>query len=259
MPVSLTQNRTLDQEKLIKLWRDFGETKNMELRNQLVMQYVHLVKGIVLRMMPTYRKHVDFDDLMSCGLLGLMDAIDKFDINKEVKFETYASLRIKGEIIDQLRKQDWAPISLRQKIKRIEDGMDALETKFGRSPSESEVAKFISMSVEDVKKTLDESHAFNVVCLDEILMDRMNSDELVSSQDENPEENFERNEIREILATSIESLPDKEKLVVSLYYNNELTLKEIGAVLGVTESRVSQIHAKAIISLRIKMKHALGE
>ncbi len=258
MPASQTQSQPRNQEKLVRLWKDFSETKNMELRNQLVMQYVHLVKAIVLRMMPTYRKHVDFDDLMSCGLLGLMDAIDKFDISKEVKFETYASLRIKGEIIDQLRKQDWAPISLRQKIKRIEEGMDALEFKLGRSPSENEVAEFISMNVDDVKKTLDESHAFNVVCLDEILVDRMNSEELVASHDESPEESYERNELKEILASSIEGLPEKEKLVVSLYYNDELTLKEIGAVLGVTESRVSQIHAKAIMSLRLKMKHAFG-
>jgi RNA polymerase sigma factor for flagellar operon FliA len=187
-----------------------------------------------------------------------MDAIDKFDISKEVKFETYASMRIKGEIIDQLRKQDWAPISLRQKIKRIEEGMDTLEGKLGRAPSENEVAEFVSMNVEDVKKVLDESHAFNVVCLDEILVDRVNTEELVAGSDDSPENSFERSELSEVLASCIDGLPERERLVVSLYYNDELTLNEIGAVLGVTESRVSQIHTKAVMSLRLKMKHAFG-
>ncbi len=245
-------------DKLARLWKDFSETKNLELRNQLVMQYVALVKAIVLRMLPTYRKHVDFDDLMSCGLLGLMDAIDKFDLKKEVKFETYASLRIKGEIVDQIRKQDWAPISLRQKIKRIEEGIESLEGKLGRSPTEQELAAYVSMNVEDVKRTLDESHTFNVVCLDEILVDRMGGEELVPGSGEGPEESLEKKELREILSQSIDSLPEKERMVVSLYYHDELTLKEIGAVLGVSESRISQIHAKAIMSLRLRMKSVIG-
>lgn len=244
------------QDKLQNLWNDFAETKSMEIRNQLVMNYIHLVKTIVLRMMPTYRKHVDFDDLMSCGLLGLMDAVDKFDAEKQVKFETYASLRIKGEIIDQIRKQDWAPISLRQKIKKIEEGFSQLEAKNGRSASEAEVAEYVSMSVDDVKKTLDESHTFNMVCLDEILVDRMNSEEMLASNADNPEENYENKELKEVLAKCIDQLKEKEKLVVSLYYNEELTLKEIGVVLGVSESRVSQIHAKALMSLRSKMTSA---
>lgn len=243
-------------EKLTRLWKDFSETRSLDLRNQLVMQYVQLVKSIVLRLIPTYRKYVDFDDLMSCGLIGLMDAIDKFDINKDVKFETYASLRVKGEIIDQIRKQDWAPISLRQKIKKIEEGFEALEVKHGRSATEAEVAEYVSMNVEDVKRTLDESHTFNIVCLDEILVDRVKSEELLASSEGSPEESLEMTEMKETLAAYVDALPEREKLVVSMYYSDELTLKEIGQALGVTESRVSQIHSKALMTLRSKMKQA---
>ena len=246
-------------EKTSRLWQEFAESRSLDLRNQLVMQYVHLVKTIVLRLIPTYRKYVDFDDLMSCGLIGLMDAIDKFDIHKEVKFETYATLRVKGEIIDQIRKMDWAPISLRQKIKRIEEGFDALEAHNGRAATETEVAEYVSMSVDDVKRTLDESHTFNIICLDEILVDRVKSEELLASSEGSPEEKLELTEMKETLARYVEALPEREKLVVSMYYADEMTLKEIGLAMGVSESRVSQIHSKALMTLRTKMKQAFLE
>ncbi len=246
-----------NEERLSALWSEFSQSRNMEVRNSLVMEYIQLVKSIVCRMLPTYRKHVDFDDLMSCGVMGLMDAIDKFDPSKDVKFETYAGLRIKGEIIDQIRKQDWAPISLRHKIKKIEEGYETLESRFGRSVTEKEVADHLSMSVDDVKKTLDESHTFNIVYLDELLVDRVKSDEMLESSELSPEQSFDAKEMKETLANLIGSLSEKEQLVLSLYYYDELTLKEIGQVLGVTESRVSQIHSKAIMSLRIKLKAAV--
>ncbi len=245
---------TVDKTQL--LWRNFAATHSLEARNELVLHYVHLVKSIVCRMVPTYRKHVDFDDLMSCGMLGLMDAIDKFDTGKEVKFETYASLRIKGEIIDQIRKQDWAPISLRQKIKRVEEGYHALEGRLGRSVSEKEVAEFVKMDVESVKKTLDDAHTFNLVCLDEILVDRLKSEEMTVSADDTPEEQVEAEELKAILAQYVDGLPEKERLVVTLYYFEEMTLKEIGLTLGVSESRVSQIHSKALMGLRNKISQA---
>jgi len=245
---------TMDKTKA--LWQEFAATRSLKARNDLVLQYVHLVKGIVCRMMPTYRKHVDFDDLMSCGMLGLMDAIDKFDMDKEVKFETYASMRIRGEIIDQIRKQDWAPISLRQKIKRVEEGFHMLEGRLGRSVSEKEVADFIKMDVGSVKKTLEEAHTFNLVCLDEVLVDRIKSEEIKLSTEESIEEQVEAEEVKNILSQYIESLPEKERLVVTLYYFEEMTLKEIGLVLGVSESRVSQIHSKALMGLRSRMEQA---
>jgi RNA polymerase sigma factor for flagellar operon FliA len=248
--------RAVEAAQTERLWAEFVKTRSLEMRNELVMKYVPLVKHVVLRLMPTYRKHVDFDDLMSSGLLGLMDAIDKFDITKGVKFETYASLRVKGEIIDQIRKQDWAPISLRQKIKKVEECYETLESSMGRIPTEDDVASKLSMSAEDVKKTLDEAHTFNLVALDEMLMDRMTGDSLAAPPDESPEKRLEEQEIRTVLAKTIEALPEKEQQVVAMYYHEEMTLKEIGLVLGVTESRVSQIHSKALMTLRTKMTKA---
>ena len=245
-------------EKVKALWQDFSKTRSLKTRNELVLQYVHLVKSIVCRMMPTYRKHVDFDDLMSCGMLGLMDAIDRFDMDKEVKFETYASMRIRGEIIDQIRKQDWAPISLRQKIKRVEEGFHMLEGRLGRSVSEKEVAEFINMDVTSVKKTLEEAHTFNLVCLDEVLVDRIKSEEIHLSAEETTEERVEAEEVKNIMARYIDTLPEKERLVVTLYYFEEMTLKEIGLTLGVSESRVSQIHSKALLGLRNRMIQAFS-
>ncbi|MCL2084977.1 MAG: FliA/WhiG family RNA polymerase sigma factor [Oscillospiraceae bacterium] len=245
-------------EKTQALWERFEKTRDTDARNELVMSYLHLVKFIARRLLPTYHKHVELDDLMSSGLLGLMDAIDKFDPSKEVKFETYATLRIRGEIIDQIRKQDWAPISLRQKIKRIENGYAELEGKLGRSVTEREVAGHLNMSEDDVKKTLDESHTFNVMCLDEVLVDRMKSSELLISREETPEESLENQEMLNLLAKYIDTLGEKERLVISLYYYEELTLKEIGLTLGVTESRVSQIHSKAMMTLRGKLTAAIN-
>jgi len=240
------------------LWDVFLKTRSIDARNDLVMEYVHLVKIIARRLLPTYHKHVDFDDMMGSGTLGLMDAVDKFDPAKEVKFETYASLRIRGEIIDQIRKQDWAPISLRQKIKRVEEGYSKLESSLGRSATEREVAEFLDMPESDVLKTLDESHTFNVVCLDEVLVDRMKGEEYLVSRDETPEEAVENKEMIEILAQYIDMLNEKERQVIALYYYEELTLKEIGQVLGVTESRVSQIHSKAMITLKAKLTKAFN-
>jgi RNA polymerase sigma factor for flagellar operon FliA len=250
------ENAKADAAQTERLWVEFSKTRCLEIRNELVMKYVPLVKGIALRLVPTYRKHVDFDDLMSSGLLGLMDAIDKFDLSKDVKFETYASLRIKGEIIDQIRKQDWAPISLRQKIKKVEECFEALESSTGRTPTEAEVADKLSMKTDDVKKTLDEAHTFNLIALDEMLVDRVAGDSLAAPSDESPEKRLEEKELKEVLIQTIESLSEKEKQVVSMYYYDELTLKEIGLVLGVTESRVSQIHSKALLVLKGKMKKA---
>jgi len=241
-----------------RLWAMFTQTPSMELRNEIVMHYIYLVKTIVARMVPTYRKHVDFDDLMSCGVLGLMDAVDKFDIAKEVKFETYASLRIKGEIIDQIRRQDWAPISLRQKIKKVEEAYDVLESQTGYAPNEKEVAGYLQMHEDEVKKVLDESHTFNLMALDEMLIDRLGSESLASDEN-NPAASAEDQDVRRLLAQFIDTLPENEKLVISMYYYDELTLREIGSVLGVSESRVSQIHSKAMMTLRTKMKRAFNE
>ena len=256
--LSMEDTKAVDAAQAEWLWAEFVKTRSLETRNELVMKYVPLVKHIVMRLLPTYRKHVEFDDLMSSGLLGLMDAIDKFDMGKDVKFETYATLRIKGEIIDQIRKQDWAPISLRQKIKKVEECYETLESSMGRMPTEAEVAHRLSMSADDVKRTLDEAHTFNLVALDEMLIERVTGDSLAVPADESPERRLEERETLNVLTKSIGLLPEKEQQVLAMYYQEEMTLKEIGLVLGVTESRVSQIHSKAIMTLRIKMGRAFA-
>ncbi|MDL2273056.1 FliA/WhiG family RNA polymerase sigma factor [Oscillospiraceae bacterium OttesenSCG-928-G22] len=240
------------------IWRKFRATNDPELRRELISAYTGLVKKIVYRMIPTYKNHVEIDDMMSYGVLGLIDAVDKFDPDKNVKFETYASLRIKGEIIDQIRKLDWIPISLRQKIKKVEGTFTDLEFSLGRSPSEEEVASSLGIKVSEVQKTLDDAHMFNVVCLDDVMFDRLQNAH-GGTVEQSPERNFEDNEMKEILAEEIKHLTEKEQLVISLYYFDELTLKEIGLTLGVSESRVSQIHSKALLSLRTRLKKAIGE
>lgn len=242
-----------DSEKINSLWRRYKETKNQDLRNELVLNYIYLVKRIVNRLFPKYKNHSEYDDLISCGVLGLMDAIDKFDLSKDVKFETYASLRIRGEIIDQLRKQDPVPVNIRAKLKKIENAYEELEREFGRSPTEEEVSEFAGMSVKEMNKTLEETHCFNIMSLDEMIAETVNVSESVKS-DEDIESNIDKKELKNVLVNSIMGLTEKERLVISLYYYEELTLKEIAMVLGLTESRISQIHSKVLMKLRNSIK-----
>ncbi|MCL2082109.1 MAG: FliA/WhiG family RNA polymerase sigma factor [Oscillospiraceae bacterium] len=237
-----------------RLWVEFSKKPNVENRNLLVTHYIPLVRTVVLRLFPTYRKHVDFDDLMSCGLLGLMDALDKFDLSKGVKFEAYATLRIRGEIIDQIRKQDWAPVNLRQKIKKIEEAYDYLELQLGRIPNEKEVAEHLKMQTDEVQKALDDSHTFNLVALDELFVERLGAMPL--SDEGNPDTLCDEKEVKRIMAEVIDTLSETEKLVISMYYYDELTMREIAEVFGVCESRVSQIHAKTLMIMRNKMTKA---
>ena len=234
-----------------KLWERYFREKTVELKNELVMRYIGQVKSIVLRMVPTYKGYSSYDDMLSCGILGLMDAIEKYDASKKVKFEYYAAMRIKGEIIDNIRKQDWAPSSLRRKIKMISNACSDLENRNHRTPTDEEIAEYLGMEEEEVQKTLGKSHMFNILYFEEMTQD----DHLWESAgpDESMEERVEGNEMVKILGGFIESLSERERKVITLYYYEEMTLKEIAQVLGVSESRASQIHSKAILLLRSKM------
>ena len=241
----------MDKEVVQKLWERYFREKTVELKNELVMMYIDQVKSIVLRMMPTYRGYSSYDDMLSCGILGLMDAIDKYDTSKNVKFEYYAAMRIKGEIIDNIRKQDWAPSSLRRKIKAISNACDELEHKLCRTPTDKEIAEHLGMNEGDVQKTLGQSHMFNIVYFEGMTQ----GDYLWESADPNEpmEEKLENVEMVKTLGQFIESLSEKERTVITLYYYEEMTLKEIANILGVSESRTSQIHSKAVMLLRAKM------
>jgi len=191
---------------------------------------------------------------MSFGTLGLMDAIEKFDIYKGIKFETYATLRVRGAIIDEIRKQDWIPRSTRKQVKTIEESYYMLELQLGRIATDQDVAEYLQMSVDELKKILDEAYTFNVLSFEEMIRDTQLKESLAQKNYKDPEADFQDHEMREYLRDMLEKLPVKEKLVVTLYYFEELTLKEIGKILEVSESRISQIHSKALTRLKGKLR-----
>lgn len=235
---------------IIDMWKKFKENGNLEIKNELIENYLYLVKIVSGRLYNNYNGNVEFDDLLGYGVFGLIDAIEKFDVNRNNKFETYAQIRIRGSIIDNLRKLDWIPRSLRQKSKLIEDTISKLESKYGNKISNEDISLELNMSVEEVEKTLSETSTFNLVSLDEVLL---NNDINNKNEINNPENVFENKELIKVLSECINSLSKKEKLVISLYYYEELTYKEISKILDVSESRISQIHSKATLSLRSKL------
>ena len=240
-----------------ELWQLYSQNRDKEIKDQLLIHYVDLVKRIVRRIMPKYKDYNDSDDLVSCGIIGLIDALDKYDINYGVKFETYASTRIRGEILDYMRKQDWAPASLRSKINKINQAAEMLESRIGRSPTDQEIAEAVHMSVSEVQKVLEKTHMFNLIHLEDMVMDSFTTIKTANADDNNPESIVQGKEMKTILADIIESLPEKERLVITLYYYEEMTLKEIAAILKVTESRISQIHSKVLVRMGYKLKRAI--
>lgn len=239
-----------------KLWQNYANDRSPENKNELVLHYLDQVKSIVLRLMPTYKAYSNYDDMLSCGILGLMDAIEKYDLSRDVKFEYYAAMRIRGEIIDSIRKQDWAPSSLRRKIKSISNAYYDLENRLNRQPTDKEVADYLNMDEEDLQSTLGKSQMFNIVHFEELVQNEAGFEHSVQSRSPSIEEEVESREMVDILGGIIDKLPEKEKLVITLYYYEEMTLKEIASVIGVSESRVSQIHSKAVMKMRTKLQFA---
>ena len=234
---------------IANMWIKYNNTKNREIKNNLIVQYIELVKIVSGRMYNYFGSKIEYDDLLGYGILGLIDSIDKYDISKNIKFETYAQIRIRGAIIDNIRKQDWIPRSLRKKSKDVQNAILVLENKFGRSPSNLEIAKELNIPLNELNLLLSDISAFNVSSLEDVLMNK--GDCLIDKNNiNNPETIYQGKEIRELLATSIEVLSKNEKMVISLYYYEELTYKEIGQVLELSESRISQIHSKAILKIK---------
>jgi len=217
------------------------------------MSYIHLVKYTVLRLIPSYGGCLEMDDLMSYGVMGLIDAVERFNAEKGAKFETYASLRIKGTIIDQLRKMDWVPRNVRSRVKEVKECFETLEIRNGRQAAEEEVAQELNMGLDELQQLLMISHTYQVLALDEQLMSAAAKTAGADREEASPEQQYEEKELKEILSQLINQLSEKERLVMTLYYYEELTLKEIGKVLGVTESRVCQIHSKALMVLRSRL------
>ena len=239
----------MDSDAKIKdmqpLWLKYKETKSVELRNALAEHYLPLVRIVCGRLAVSLPPHLDKDDLLSSGFFGLLDAIDRFDPTRNVKFETYAALRIRGAMLDYLRSKDWIPVSMRQRIRKYEQTVSQLENELGRSATDKELAAAMGISVEELQTLINQCNAATIIPLEEYLKTDVNE-----AVDTNPANSTEMFELKDTLAKAIERLPEKERTVVSLYYYEELTLKEISLVLHLTEARISQLHTKAIFRMR---------
>jgi RNA polymerase sigma factor for flagellar operon FliA len=243
--------------ELRDLWRRYKTAGDQRARERLVVAYSPLVKYVAGRMGAGLPAHVDEADLISYGLGGLISAIERFDLGREIRFETYAITRIKGAILDELRSQDWVPRSVRARAREIERANVKLEARLHRVPTEEELADELEMPLEDFRAALLQIANSSVSALDELWMSSDSSGDSVSLLDTlrdpnspDPERALDQSEVRDRLAEAVTRLPEREKLVIALYYYENLTLREIGEVLRVTESRVSQLHTKAVLGLR---------
>ena len=238
-----------------QLWAEFLKKPTAELREKIILEYAPLVKIVAGRLSMYLGYNVEYDDLVGYGIFGLIDAIDKFELTKGVKFETYASLRIRGSILDQIRKMDWIPRTLRQKQKRLETAMKDLEAKLGRTASDEELSAEMGISKSELEDLVNQTQIANLVSLDEYLEQgsEVRAELGNTPRFEQPEMIVERQELKKILAEAIDSLTEKEQRVIAFYYFEELTLKEISKILEVSESRVSQLHTKALRKMRDRM------
>ncbi len=254
MTVTLDEQKTEDE-----LWIEFKKTKSSQLRDKFIRQYMPLVKYVAGKVSVGMPGSVDFDDLVGYGQFGLLDAINKFDPEKNVKFKTYAVTRIRGAIFDELRTLDWVPRSVRQKSREIEDTIVQLESKLGRPASDSEVANAMGISEDEYHQTILKVSGTSVLSLNDVWYSGEESEHvsigdcIESPTSLNPDVIVEREEIRRVIIEAINELPEKEKMVLVLYYHEDMTFKEIGQVLEVSESRVSQLHTKANLRLRAKL------
>ena len=243
-----------------KLWDQYRVRPTAELREQIILEYAPLVKIVAGRLCMYLGNTVEYEDLCSYGIFGLIDAIDKYDLAKDVKFETYASLRIRGSILDQIRKMDWIPRTIRQRQRMIEDAIKEIELKTGHAATDEEVAKALNISDDEYLKWQSQLSVTNVVSLNEFVEA---GNEPVMEAEHNshfiqPEDNISKQELAEKLQEALSKLTDREKNVILLYYYEDMTLKEISAALEVSESRVSQLHTKAIQKMRVVMGDYMG-
>jgi RNA polymerase sigma factor for flagellar operon FliA len=254
------EERAEIESAIAELWREYKATGEERLRERLILHYSPLVKYVAGRVGVGLPPNIEQADLVSYGIFGLIDAIQKFDLERAIKFETYAISRIKGAIIDELRSIDWIPRSVRYKAREVEKAYAALEGRLHRTPTEAEVAAELGIALEDLHTIFSQVSFVNVVALDELLSaggekgDKLSLvDTLEDTKAEDPVQAFESEETKYLLAKAINTLPEREKIVVTLYYYEGLTLAEIGQVLGVTESRICQMHTKAVLQLRGKL------
>lgn len=244
-------------------YADAAKTQ-LDKRNDMILEYLPLVKFIASRIASRLPSHVDINDLINSGIIGLIDAIEKFDASRKIKFKTYAEFRVKGAILDELRALDWVPRSTRQKASMLEKAYQELDQRLGRAATDAEMVEHLGISVEEFDALVREARGVSLISLDELQHDQdenfeRNLLEYLADPDAlSPSQLMNLDQIYRIVAESIDQLPEKERLVISLYYYEELTMKEIGEILTITESRVSQIHTKAILRLRGRLLKVLN-
>jgi len=238
---------------------------NPKVRGKIINEFAPLIKYIASRIVIRLPPHIDLNDLINAGVIGLIDAIEKFDASKQIKFKTYAEFRIRGAILDELRSMDWVPRSVRQKARKVEDTIARLEFTLGRPARDEEVANEMNIDMDSFYRLLSETASVSLLSLDDLgeddtdLSRRNLLEYIIQDERDWPSHKIRYAEVSTMVAKAIQSLPEKERMVISLYYYDELTMKEIGHVLKFTESRVSQIHTKAVLRLRSKMNKILKE
>ncbi len=254
MATTLVDEKTEDE-----LWHEFKKSRSTKIRDQFIRQYMPLVKYVAGKVSSGMPESVEFDDLVGYGQFGLLDAISKYDPDKNVKFKTYAVTRIRGAIFDELRELDWVPRSVRQKSREIEDTITELEAKLGRTASDAEIAKAMGMTESEYESVVMKVSGTNILSLNDVWYSNDDSDNMSigdnieAPNSMNPDVIVEREEIKRVIIQAINELPQNEKMVIILYYHEDLTFKEIGKVLNVSESRISQLHSKANLRLRAKL------
>lgn len=252
----------MDEAGRRKLLEEYSKTKSSEAREKLILEYAPLVKVVAGRLSMYLGYNVEYDDLVSYGIFGLIDAIDKFDCFKEVKFETYASLRIRGAILDQIRKMDWIPRTIRQKQKKIETVMREVEQATGHAATDEEIAAGLGISDDEYLEWQSQMKITGVVSLNEFMEQGSDVSQdygrHTTSRFESPEERIEKEELTKVLGEALQLLTEKEQKVITLYYYEELTLKEISNILEVSESRISQLHTRALQKMKTKMGSYMG-
>ncbi len=245
-----------------KLLEEYAKTKSSDVREKIILEYAPLVKVVAGRLSMYLGYNVEYEDLVSYGIFGLIDAIDKFDCCKEVKFETYASLRIRGAILDQIRKMDWIPRTIRQKQKKIENVIKEIEQTTGHSATEEQIAQGLGISSDEYVDWQSQMKITGLVSLNEFMEQGSDVSQDYSrhttARFDSPEENIEKKELQKVLGEALALLTEKEQKVITLYYYEELTLKEISNILEVSESRISQLHTRALQKMRTKMGNYMG-
>ena len=244
--------KTVDKDKL---WKDYQKKPTRELREQLIIEYSQLVKLVAGRLSMYLGHNVEYDDLVSYGIFGLIDAIDKFDADKNVKFETYASLRIRGSILDQIRKMDWIPRTVRQRQRKLDEAVKQIEAQTGKTASDDEIAQVLGISSDELLNWQSQLKVSNLVSMTEFEENGTEPamDTTYNSHFTQPEEVVEKEELKKTLVEALDALTEKERRVIELYYYEEMTLKEISKILEVSESRISQLHTKALVKMRKTM------